>query len=911
MTDQTQSYKEFFLRVTKDFSPHPWQKELAGNPDCGNRLIRIPTGMGKTLGVLTTWLYHRIDQGNEEWPTRLVWCLPMRTLVDQTAREAKLLLESLGMEQHVDVHVLMGGVSEKRWYQSPEKPQILIGTQDMLLSRALNRGYAMGRAAWPRAFGLIHTDTLWVMDEVQLMDVGLTTSAQIQAFWEHYESLLGKPRVTWWMSATLQPEWLHSVETASMLPRLSDSMLTVRMEDRVGSQWAAKKPAERFVAAPKNWAQKVIETHSSHTADPQTGRQTLVVLNTVRKARDLFGELEKHYKSDEQKPDLRLVHSRFREADRESWADEFLSRSTLSPDTNRILVATQVVEAGVDISASCLFTELAPWPSLVQRFGRAARYGGNASVIVLDSEDNKKTQPYTPEQLTAAREAVEQISDVSIGSLEDYESKLSPEDLKKLYPFTPLHVLLNEEFNELFDTSIDLSGFDMDVSRFIRQADDSTDVHVFWRDWEGEPPSPELQPHRSELCRVSIRDAKDWLSKVAKRKEAVWKWDYLDGSWIKTKADDLSPSSVFLVAPQTGGYSKAKGFTGAPPSKKEPTESVPLQQKPALDDESKSDLADESEATSQVDTWKTIATHCWEAAQVADELCERNDIPANYKRLINLCLRLHDWGKAHPSFANGTYRCEPSRADLAKAPDKAWRKGNAIYNTLSHGPRRGFRHELASCLAVLELLRRIDPTHDALLGRYEVFLSELGEEPETQPEIHETNSVAAELQQLSEQDFNLLLYLIASHHGKVRMSLQASPKDQDFPLDNAQFQGEGMPIRGLRSGDELPPTLVTDADGNDALMPEITFGLSPATLGLSTRYGESWAERTLKLVKSINPFTLGYLEAIVRAADCRASDDSAAPGNLPDKRLVDQPLSIPEHEGTNEEASTKEELQHV
>ena len=40
----------------------------------------------------------------------------------------------------------------------------------------------------------------------------------------------------------------------------------------------------------------------------------------------------------------------------------------------RIVVATQVVEAGVDISARTLVTELAPWSSLVQRFGRVARY---------------------------------------------------------------------------------------------------------------------------------------------------------------------------------------------------------------------------------------------------------------------------------------------------------------------------------------------------------------------------------------------------------------------------------------------------------------------------------------------------------------------------------------------------------
>ncbi len=59
---------------------------------------------------------------------------------------------------------------------------MLIGTQDMLLSRALNRGYALGRARWPLPYGLLNNDCLWVFDEVQLMGSGLATTAQLAAF---------------------------------------------------------------------------------------------------------------------------------------------------------------------------------------------------------------------------------------------------------------------------------------------------------------------------------------------------------------------------------------------------------------------------------------------------------------------------------------------------------------------------------------------------------------------------------------------------------------------------------------------------------------------------------------------------------------------------------------------------------
>lgn len=48
----------------------------------------------------------------------------------------------------------MGGEeTDLDWDVWPEKPAILIGTQDMLLSRALNRGYGMNRYRWPMHFG--------------------------------------------------------------------------------------------------------------------------------------------------------------------------------------------------------------------------------------------------------------------------------------------------------------------------------------------------------------------------------------------------------------------------------------------------------------------------------------------------------------------------------------------------------------------------------------------------------------------------------------------------------------------------------------------------------------------------------------------------------------------------------------
>src|SRR5690606_4887687 len=92
---------------------------------------------------------------------------------------------------------------------------VLIGTQDMLLSRALNRGYAARRPRWPIDFGLLNNDCLWVFDEVQLLGPGLATGLQLEAFRESEISgrrYFGaeKPCVSWYMSATVGRRMLAS-----------------------------------------------------------------------------------------------------------------------------------------------------------------------------------------------------------------------------------------------------------------------------------------------------------------------------------------------------------------------------------------------------------------------------------------------------------------------------------------------------------------------------------------------------------------------------------------------------------------------------------------------------------------------------------------------------------------------------
>ncbi|MBI4576318.1 MAG: DEAD/DEAH box helicase [Planctomycetes bacterium] len=552
-----EDYPAFFARLTAGSAPHDWQRDLASDERCRDRLIRVPTGFGKTAGTVLAWLWHRVVRNDEGWPRRLVFCLPMRVLVEQTEHAVRGWLRRLGLERaggddprgKVGLHLLMGGCDAGDWHLYPEACAVLAGTQDMLLSRALNRGFACPRARWPMDFGLLHHDVLWVMDEVQLMDVGLATSAQIQAFRAAEVSKGLRPSHTWWMSATLQRDWLRSADTAPMLDQAP--VLAIDPARRTGPLWEdVAKPCR--VVPPASDAEQVSAVVEAWRIDGR-GHLTLVVLNTVERACGFYVALERTLRGELPGEGLHLVHSRFRPAERTLWREAFLRRDAPLPAAGRIIVATQVVEAGVDLDARLLVTDLAPWPSLVQRFGRAARGGGRSTILVLDREpkDDRAAAPYSKGEMDAAREALGLLDDVSPSALERFEEE-HPHLLPRLYPYAPAHLLLRHEVQELFDTTPDLTGADVDISRYIRSGDER-DVHVFWAELapDADPPSA-LQPGREALCGVPFLAAREWLcgpGKAERLRSGVraWVWDWLEGAWAGCARSSVIPAASWSM----------------------------------------------------------------------------------------------------------------------------------------------------------------------------------------------------------------------------------------------------------------------------------------------------------------------------------------------------------------------------
>jgi len=667
------SYKDFFQKAT-GHSPYAYQSRLVSEawPD----ILDIPTGLGKTAGVTLAWLYRRRLLKQESIPRRLVWCLPMRVLVEQTRDTIQQWLTKLDLageagSDKVSVQVLMGGepgLREAEWAQYPEQDAVLIGTQDMLLSRALMRGYGMSRYQWPIHFSLLHNDCLWVLDEVQLMGAGLTTSAQLEAFRREFP--LSRSSRTLWVSATFNRNWLDTVDLRPHLESLRASTIDsddrAEAADRLNSvKSLTRAPIALTGDATNKAGQKAwLEAFCNLVLDAHDdASQTLVIVNRVDRAQQLFRLLGEH------RPDAGdlLIHSRFRAAERA----EQLRRLTSDRNTNRIIVATQAIEAGVDISSKTLVTELAPWSSMVQRFGRCNRYGEHnqdgARILWVDIEDHKElVLPYTVETLATARE--------KLASLDSAASSDLPVTNE---PRALTSVLRRKDLLELFNTDPDLSGFDVDVADWIRDTG-TPGVQIFWRQFKDDPnhPEPQPRPARKELCPVSIGQARQF-DKV--KGLQLWTWDALDRRW--TRLDRAPrPGMLLLASAASGGYDAMIGFD--PSIRKPPV--------PVLDASAQPPESYGGDWRSRQNRPVMLTDHLAHVAEHARRLCDQVGEKV-HSDAVTRAARWHDLGKAHHVFDATMHACDQApNGLLAKSPCNGRHE------------RKFFRHELASMLAWLE-----------------------------------------------------------------------------------------------------------------------------------------------------------------------------------------------------------------
>ncbi len=118
----------------------------------------------------------------------------------------------------------------------------------------------------------------------------------------------------------------------------------------------------------------------------------LVVLNTVERAVKLYMEVRRYSQCTEKYGDnIVLIHGRMSRLHRAQQLARI--REATREGRPLLVISTQVVEAGLDLDADVLVTDVAPLASLIQRAGRILRHkldGRRGSVVVVASRNAVK-----------------------------------------------------------------------------------------------------------------------------------------------------------------------------------------------------------------------------------------------------------------------------------------------------------------------------------------------------------------------------------------------------------------------------------------------------------------------------------------------------------------------------------------
>lgn len=783
------------FRAATGFGPHGYQARIAqsGLPD----VVRAPTGTGKT-GIILAWLWRqRSDEHKDATPRRLVYALPQRTLVDQVANQARTWLENLKLTDDIALHVVMGGRGESQgeWREDMHRPAIVIGTVDSLVSKALLRGYGIGRAIFPIDFALVTNGAHWVIDEIQLCPESTTTLRQLAAFAKQYKT--AEPFGLTCMSATVPEDLLETVDN----PDVGET-IEILDSERIGAlaqRLLAARGIRRLRTDPGNYQAIAAAARERH----RPGHLTLVVLNTVDAARSVY----KHLRGEE--PACTLLHSRFRGIERAPR----IAGVTENP-ADRIVVATQVVEAGIDLDAATLVTEAAPWPSLVQRTGRCNRAGIRNAEAELWWLPPAMPAPYPQADVDATCAQLEQLEG----------RKVTGEDLLACdvsVAGEQVRVLRRLDFLGLFDTSPDLSGADVDVAPYVRDADD-LDAEIAWATWtpgaEGAP-EPEIKAPPAEYrCRVSLGD----VAKLAKNRR-VWRLDQAAGRWVKITAPGQTrarPGEVLLVNAADGGYSPETGFDLS--AKGTVADSPELRTAAELAEVTAGAEDTYAADTASVDQrqWQSLDEHSALTRDQAAALLRtiKPDILNGSSVTVPVAAFLHDAGKAHEIWQDALCALAPEEEKKEIAAGRPWAKSSGS-GRLEFRDGVAFRHELASLLLIDGPLRDL-----------------LAEAP----------------------DPDLCRFLVLAHHGKLRVQVRDPGDLAVLPAGEA---GERK-ILGLEHGapSKIPPMLGHPQS-------TLTVDLDQFELGGD----KSWTRTALSLRDRYGPFVLAYLETLVRIADWRAS----------------------------------------
>jgi len=420
----TKDFAAFFEEV-HGCEPFPWQKRLLHQvAEKGEwpSVLDLPTGSGKTaaLDIAVFHLALEADRGEtRRAPVRIAFVVDRRLVVDDAFTRAQKLKKALiDSQRPVTVRVaerlrklagdgppliarrLRGGIPrEDDWARTPSQPTVLCSTVDQVGSRLLFRGYGVSDSMKPVHAGLIGSDCLILLDEAHLAEPFRQTLDWVRIY-----------RGSNWREMSFAAPWGIALLTATLGEKSQDAF-SLDDQDRshpvLRKRLNASKPA-RLILPAKSKAKTESVTRTEDDDEETSGTEkdlirraiTItgkvqdaldhfdkaghgapspaigVVVNRVARARSVFRQLTKKFGQEE--AECLLLIGPARPVDRDSVASQLAPIRTGAErniEKPLILVATQCIEAGVDIDLDALITEAAPLDCLRQRFGRLNRAG--------------------------------------------------------------------------------------------------------------------------------------------------------------------------------------------------------------------------------------------------------------------------------------------------------------------------------------------------------------------------------------------------------------------------------------------------------------------------------------------------------------------------------------------------------
>ena len=379
----------------------PFQKEVFDHIVAGRSVIlQAPTGSGKTFAALAPFVLGAWGKQKGPSARKLIYSLPLRVL----AGSLKAQYEEEVFADFTDLRFTnqYGGAAHDPFldggeaYWKPENQAVRSGmrhaiftTIDQTLSGYLGAPLGLPYRLANMLYGSVLSGAL-VFDEFHLLESEKSFRTALSLLQKSPWPVLV---MTATMSTSLRRELCGILDAAEVIVADEDIPFIRSQHETVKHLHLAEAPLSGAAMVDK------------------LGDRTLVICNTVRRAQqvyhDLCGALD-------ERGDTRhrmLLHSRFLPDDRKAKEENIKAWFGESADASAVLVATQVIEAGLDISCDVMHTEISPIDSFLQRIGRSARFAEEreADIYVYPLEAMVQERHFLPYDKTTVRDTFQHL----------------------------------------------------------------------------------------------------------------------------------------------------------------------------------------------------------------------------------------------------------------------------------------------------------------------------------------------------------------------------------------------------------------------------------------------------------------------------------------------------------------------